>query len=126
MDNDTHLYKARVIDVYDGDSITVIIELDDFDMRIKAKLRLLGINTPEIRTKDKREKAIGKEARDYLRELILDKEVLVDIIKKGKYGRHLSYVYYNDIYINDLLIKKGYAKVYYGGKRNPWFSDDSE
>ncbi len=124
MDN-THLYTAKVIDVYDGDSITVIVELDDFDMRIKCKIRLLGINTPELRTKNKKEKELGKEARDYLRELILDKEVLVDIIKKGKFGRHLAYVYYNDIYINDLLIKKGYARPYYGGARQPWFEEET-
>ena len=120
-----HLFYARIVGVYDADTVTAIIELDEFDIRIKTKLRLYGINTPEIRTKDKKEKVLGLEAKEYLQNLILNKEVLVDIIKRGKFGRHLSLIYYKKVCINDLLVEKGLAKVYFGGKRTGWFGDES-
>lgn len=121
-----HLFYARIVSVYDGDTVTAIIDLDEFDIRIKAKLRLYGINTPEIRTKDKNEKKLGIEVKEYLKNIILNKEVLIDIIKKGKYGRHLALIYYKNVCINDLLVEKGYAREYWGGARKKWFEDKEE
>jgi len=104
-------YKAKVLDIYDGDTMTVEIDLG-FTIKFTAKLRLLGIDTPEIRSKDQTEKALAYEARDYLRNLLLNKEVTINTTKKGKYGRYLATIFYNNININDELLRLGYAKKY--------------
>ena len=116
-------FKARCISVYDGDTLTVILDLG-FGISYTAKLRLYGLNTPEIRCTNPKEKALGKEARDFLRELILNKDIIVEIMGVGKYGRQLAQVYYNGKCINDLLIKKGYAREYFGGARKGWYNND--
>ena len=109
-------YKARVTDVYDGDTITVNIDLGFFITIREVKLRLYGIDTPEVRG-DSRED--GLVARDYLRTLILDRDVIIETMKdrKGKYGRWLAIVWIQDIdgqevNVNELLIEKGFAEVY--------------
>lgn len=103
-------YKAFVESIYDGDTITCIIDLG-FEIKVKKKIRLLGINTPELRGE---EKEIGKKVRDYLRSLILHKEIILETQKDmtGKYGRYLAYVYHNNININNHLLELGYAKEY--------------
>jgi len=106
-------YRAFVTKVYDGDTITVEIDLG-FNSFIKGeKVRLNRINAPEI-TGNTREK--GLLARDYLRSLILEKEILLETIKdkKGKYGRYLGEIFVKDINenwinINDQLVEKGFA-----------------
>ena len=105
-------YKAKVVKVYDGDTITV-----DFDLGLNVWLkgqtiRLYGIDTPELRGEE-REK--GLEARDYVRDLILNKEVFIQTYKdkKGKYGRWLGVVLAEEVgNINEHLVKMGYAEVY--------------
>lgn len=110
-------YKAKVLSIYDGDTITVLIQLG-FDISFQAKLRLYGINTPEIRTRNKEEKLKGIEARNFLAELIENKEVIIETTKQEKYGRYLATIFLGRINVNKLLIKKGFAKEYYGEKRN--------
>ena len=70
-----YYYKAKVVSVYDGDTCTCVIDLG-FKLSVRVKVRLLGIDTPEVRTRDKEEKAKGLSTRDWLRERILDKDVL--------------------------------------------------
>lgn len=117
------IYEAKVISVYDADTATLMIDLG-CKVTIKEKVRFYGIDTPEIRTRNKREKALGLEARDFVRDLILDKTVIIKTFKdkKGKFGRYLANIYVDDISLNDLLVQKGYAKVYLGGKREKWFT----
>ena len=67
-------YCAKVVSVYDGDTITVDIDLGFGIVLKKQKLRLLGINTPEVRGE---EKILGKKVRDLVREKILDKVVTI-------------------------------------------------
>ena len=118
-------YTATVIDVYDGDTMTVDIDLG-FKIHHEVKLRLNGINTPEIRTKDKREKELGLTVKQYVKGLILNKKVRILTEKPGKYGRYLADMYLEDgTYLNDLLIEKGYAREYFGEAREPWFSGSS-
>ena len=85
-------YKAVVTRVYDGDTITV-----DFDLGLGIwckgqKIRLYGIDTPELRGSERK---AGLESRDWLREKILDKTVYIKTIKdrKGKYGRWLGEIW---------------------------------
>ena len=104
-------YKAVVDGVYDGDTITCTIDCG-FNLSMKKqKIRLSGIDTPEIRG-DEREAALF--VRDKLREKILNKEVILktEKDKKGKYGRYLATVYINGENVNEWLINEGHARVY--------------
>lgn len=104
-------YKAIIVSVYDGDTCTADIDLG-FGIWMKdQKLRLYGINTPEMRGEEKER---GKEVRDYVRQLILGKEVIVETQKDkaGKYGRWLATIWIDDINLNEKLILEGKAEEY--------------
>ena len=115
---DKKTFICKCIDVYDGDSITVVFSL--FNKYYKFKIRLAGIDTPEIRTKNPDEKKQGIISRDFLRSKILNKICKLECRKNDKYGRILSYVYINDENINELLITKNYAVSYDGGTKKPF------
>lgn len=117
-------YKAYVKDVYDGDTITVDISLGFHVNMTDIKVRLVGIDTPEVRTRDLDEKEKGLATRDWLRERILGKKVLLHTAKRGKFGRWLGTIWdlekdkpeFENSY-NKQLISEGLAKEYWGGKR---------
>ncbi len=102
-----YYYKANVTSVYDGDTITATVDLG-FNVKMKIKVRLAGINAPEIRGKQRPE---GLKSRDYLRSLILDKDVVLHTRKdkKGKYGRYIATVYIDNKNVNDLLVENNHA-----------------
>ena len=110
---DTNIYKIYVQQVYDGDTITCDIDLG-FGIKIfKQKLRLFGINAPEMRGEQRPQ---GIISRDALREKILDKNIILKTIKNskdrdttGKYGRWLSIIYLEDLNINEWLVENNYA-----------------
>ena len=105
-------YRAVVQSVYDGDTCTVDIDLGLNTWIRKEKLRLFGINAPEMRGPEKEE---GKKSRDFLRQQIDGREIFIQTIKdkKGKYGRYLGNIWLekdgNWINVNDLLVSEGYA-----------------
>jgi len=108
-------YKAVVTKVYDGDTITVDIELGFGIYFNKQTLRLAYIDTPEVRGEERPE---GLISRDRVRELVLGKEIIIKTYKdkKGKYGRWIAEVFYdgNEISLNEQLINEGLAeKVIY-------------
>lgn len=105
-----YYYNAKVLDVYDGDTITVDVDFG-FSIRMEMRIRLWGINTPELRGSD-REK--GLVSRDYLREMILGKNIILETIKdsKGKYGRILGIIHFNGLNVNEHLINEGFADRY--------------
>ena len=109
-----YTYKAKILSVYDGDTVTADIQLGFYVIAHKVKLRLYGINTPEIRGGTAETKKAGITARDWLREQILDKEVTVKSFGKGKYGRWLVDIYLNEdeTSLNQQLIDKGFAQSY--------------
>jgi micrococcal nuclease len=111
MNLELYNYKAFVTSVYDGDTITCDIDCGFGVILKKQKIRLYGINTPEIRGESKE---LGIISRDKLREQILDKYIILKTIKdkKGKYGRYLGIIYINNININEWLIENGYAIKY--------------
>lgn len=82
-------YSARIVDVYDGDTFTFYVDLG-FDVWVRSKLRLFGIDTPELRGSDRE---FGLIVRDYVREIIDKKMVGITVYKKGKYGRYIADVY---------------------------------
>ena len=108
--NPQYQYPALVVSVYDGDTITVNIDLG-FGVELKKqKIRLYGINTPEVRGSSR---DLGIISRDYVREKILNKNIMLQSIKdkKGKYGRWLGIVLIEDekLNLNKELISKNLA-----------------
>tara|TARA_E500000331_G_C17110784_1_gene649542 strand:+ start:192 stop:512 length:321 start_codon:yes stop_codon:yes gene_type:complete len=102
-------YKATITAVYDGDTVTADIDLG-FEVWLHGqKLRLLNINTPEVRGKTRPE---GIIARDALRNRILGKEVIVKSDRRGKYGRWLVEIIIDEENINSWLLSEGYAVPY--------------
>ena len=91
-------FVKEVKNVVDGDTIDVIIDLG-FDILFSSRVRLAGIDTPESRTTDKAEKALGIEAKEYLKKQLKDAKSVVIRTEKmdssEKYGRILGWVYVN-------------------------------
>ena len=118
-----YYYTAEVVKVYDGDTCTCVVDLG-FKMSVRIKVRLVGIDTPEIRTRDDEEKKRGIASRDWLREKILGKKVLLHTSERGKFGRWLGTLWcleedkplFENSY-NRKLINEGLANEYNGGKR---------
>ena len=112
-------FVEEVKTVVDGDTIDVVIELG-FDILFAARVRLAGIDTPESRTTDKAEKALGIEAKEYLKKQLKDaKSVVIRTEKMNsseKYGRILGWVYVNgeSESVNNKMINDGYAWGYIG------------
>ena len=111
MKHKPYCYNATCTSVYDGDSITLAINLGFHMVMHNQKIRLLGIDTPEIRGE---EREAGLIARDRLRELIENKQVLMlsHRDKTGKYGRWLATIYIDSVNVNQLLVDEGLARVY--------------
>lgn len=106
-------YNVIIISVYDGDTVTADIDLGFGVWLRKQKFRLIGIDTPEIRTRDLDEKKRGYEARDRLREIVLNKSIVVKSYGKGKYGRWLVDILdKSGESINQKLITEGHALPY--------------
>jgi micrococcal nuclease len=112
-------YVRKVENVVDGDTIDVLIDLG-FDILFSSRVRLAGIDTPESRTKDLKEKALGLESKEYLKKALKDaKSVVIKTEKMDsseKYGRILGWVYINGdtVSLNDMMINDGYAWGYMG------------
>jgi len=120
-----YVYRATVIKVYDGDTITVDLDMGVYVHKTPVSCRLAGIDTPEIRTRIASEKEAAYAARDWLQEAILGRTVLVQsLAKPDKYGRLLVRVWCEETCgeqcINDLLIEKGHALPYDGGTKPDW------
>lgn len=112
-------YVKKVENVVDGDTIDVVIDLG-FDILFASRVRLAGIDTPESRTRDLAEKALGLESKEYLKKHLKDaKSVVIKTEKMNsteKFGRILGWVYINGdtVSLNDTMINDGYAWAYMG------------
>ena len=112
-------YVRKVENVVDGDTIDVLIDLG-FDILFQSRVRLAGIDTPESRTKDLKEKTLGLESKEYLKKALKDAKTVVIKTEKmdssEKYGRILGWVYINGdtVSLNDMMINDGYAWGYMG------------
>ena len=114
MENLKPRFNAIVKRVLDGDTVDVLINLG-FGIFIEKRVRMYGINAPETRTKDKKEKA-----KDRLNQLIKEanNQVILKYYGSGKFGRTLCDLYIGRTNINKKLISEGHGKSYHGGKRN--------
>lgn len=118
-----YTYKARLVRVVDGDTIDAEIDLG-FNVLIRQRIRLFGIDTPESRTRDLEEKERGLAAKQRLTEL-LPREFVVETVlnKRGKYGRILGILHVEDpeskelTNINKQMVTEGHAVEYYGGDK---------
>ena len=104
-------YKAQVVKVYDGDTITVNIDLGFSILFNGQKIRLARINAPELRGSTLEQ---GRASRDTLRDLVLNKWVIIKTQKdkKGKYGRWLGEVILNGLCINDEMVRLNQANYH--------------
>jgi len=112
-------FVKEVTNVVDGDTIDVVIDLG-FDVLFASRVRLAGIDTPESRTSNKAEKALGLESKDYLKKQLKDAKSIVIRTEKmnssEKYGRILGWLYVNgeSESVNNKMINDGYAWGYLG------------
>ena len=118
--------------VLDGDTIDVTIDLG-FDLYKKERVRVAGVDTPEKRTRDLEEKALGLDATAWIKdklegaingsdELSIRTELVGGV---GKYGRLLGWLYIgdSDLSLNEQMITEGYAWAYDGGTKQKNFED---
>ena len=128
-------YNFRVVEinrVLDGDTIDVTIDLG-FDLFKKERVRVAGVDTPEKRTRDLEEKALGIDATNWLKEklegalagdddLVIRTELVGGV---GKYGRLLGWLYLGDgdMSLNEAMIEEGYAWAYDGGTKQKDFEE---
>ena len=116
-------YKLKITRVIDGDTVDGLIDCG-FSIFVKKRIRFMGINTPESRTRDLEEKKRGLAAKDRVAEL-LDTAEEVQLISHGvgKFGRCLGEIDFccpDSLSIKNLnktLIEEGQAVEYHGGKR---------
>ena len=121
-----YTYKAKLLRVVDGDTCDAQIDLG-FDVSVKKRIRFAGINAPESRTRDLKEKALGLAAKDRVKAILAENpSFTLESTELGKYGRVLGKIHINiidgsesltQICLNDQLIKEGHAVAYHGGKR---------
>ena len=110
---------VRIVKVYDGDTCTILFRWKK--QNIKTSCRIIGIDTPELRTKNKVEKELGYKAKEFLVNLIFEKVLRVKFGKDGKYGRPLVEIFlHNGQSISDIMISSGHAKPYFGGTKQKW------
>lgn len=109
---------GNVIKVYDGDTITIASKLPyDSSPLYRFSVRLNGIDAPEIKGKTDDEKTAAKASQKALEDLILHKNVTLENIGTEKYGRILADVFYNEINLNQWMLKNHYAVEYDGGTK---------
>jgi micrococcal nuclease len=121
MKDNLYHYRATVVRVVDGDTVDVMLDLG-FNVSLKERVRLYGINAPESRTRDKAEKVKGLAAKDFVVDWTEDHAddifIVTRIDKRGKYGRILGTIMNESgENLNELMIKEGHAVEYFGGKR---------
>jgi|TARA_B100001094_G_scaffold320425_1_gene366626 micrococcal nuclease len=120
-------YKCKILRVVDGDTVDVDIDLGFGVWMHKERVRMMGIDTPESRTRDRVEKAFGLASKERLKELlpIGSIQVLKTEIdrsgedKKGKFGRILGdFLTDDERRCTDILVEEGHAVAYFGGSKD--------
>ena len=126
-----YIYRAKLERVVDGDTIDALIDVG-FDIWFKKRIRFMGLDTWESRTRDLEEKKLGKLAKERTRQLLEDVSSKSGYFRVkshglGKYGRVLGEIFIMDKdgkqwNVNETLISEGHAYVYDGGKKKVFTS----
>ena len=119
-------YKCKVLRVVDGDTVDIDIDLGFGIWMHRERVRIMGIDTPESRTRDKVEKAFGLASKARLKEIlpIGSIQILKTEIdksgedKKGKFGRILGDFLIDERRVTEILVEEGYAVAYFGGSKD--------
>ena len=116
-----HGYSCKLVRVVDGDTCDAMIDLG-FDTWVKKRIRFMGVDTWESRTRDLKEKAKGLAAKRFTKDLLTESDDgKFSIISHGvgKYGRVLGEIFVkgHEKSVNELLIENGHAYEYDGGKK---------
>ena len=113
---------AKCVYVYDGDTIHVVFKMPNSSECFKWVIRMMGIDTPEMKTKNLTEKAKAVQSRDFLKGKILDKVVILDCLEFDKYGRLLGNIFLEgeEQSLSQQMIANGHAKAYDGGTKEGW------
>ena len=116
-------YRAKVKRVIDGDTVDVDVDLGSGIWQNNERVRIMGIDTPESRTRNKIEKKFGLAAKERLKSLLGKTTVLQTTINKkgvdmkGKFGRVLGDFLLKNKKISEILCKEGHAVAYFGGSK---------
>ena len=118
---DKHIYSAKLVRVVDGDTADAMIDLG-FNVWVKNRIRFMGVDAWESRTRNKEEKVKGLAAKAYVKDLLENSDEGKFLLKShgvGKYGRVLGelFVKGHETSVNELLKENGHASEYYGGKK---------
>jgi micrococcal nuclease len=121
---DPYIYRIKsVTKVVDGDTIDADIDLG-FDISLTKRIRLAGIDTPESRTTNLKEKALGLESKEWMKKTLAGaKDILIKTElpdSTEKYGRIIGHLFINgqEISLNNQMIAEGYALAYDGGTKD--------
>ena len=124
MDRDPYIYRIKsVLKVVDGDTIDASIDLG-FDISLEKRIRFAGIDTPESRTTNIKEKALGLESKEWLKKALEGaKDIIIKTEKPDsteKYGRIIGHLFINgqETSLNNQMIAEGYALAYDGGTKD--------
>ena len=128
---DKYIYRAKLDRVVDGDTVDALIDVG-FNIWFKKRIRFMGLDTWESRTRDLEEKKLGKLAKERTRQLLEDVSSKSGYFRLkshglGKYGRVLGEIFIMDKdgkqwNVNETLISEGHAYVYDGGKKKVFTS----
>ena len=118
-------YKCKILRVVDGDTVDIDIDLGFGVWLKKERVRMMGIDTPESRTRDKEEKKFGLAAKDFVKSKmpVGSMQILKTEIdrsgedKKGKFGRILGDFLFDDERLTDMMVAEGHAVAYFGGSK---------
>ena len=117
-------YRVHILKIVDGDTVDVDIDLGFGIWLRNERVRIMGIDTPESRTRDKVEKVFGLAAKKRLKELLGKTAILQTQVSKsgedlkGKFGRILGDFVTGDSTVTKIMIDEGYCVPYFGGSKD--------
>lgn len=109
---------------HDGDTTTLLISIG-MDVYIEKDCRLMGLDAPEVSTKNLLEKSAGNKVQQILSKFIYQKQFTIFVFEdtNEKFGRPLIEIEVDGICINKYLVDNSLAKSYLGDKKTPWTDD---
>ena len=113
MDKSEYLYNAKIVNVVDGDTVDAMIDLG-FNISFRERLRLYGIDTPELNSRDTAVRESARIATDFVIKHVLGRTVLLKTYKKDKFGRYLAEIFFDDQCLNQMLVENKLATPYLG------------